>query len=175
MSNSPKESPLRGVVAVILRGERFLVIRRSQHVRAPGMHCFPGGAIEAGESEDNAVCREMREELALPARPLRRIWRSVTPWNVELAWWLAEIDAEATPLPNPHEVEAYLWLTAAEIRALPNLLPSNLEFLAAWDEFRGAEVRAVRAYWRWYRRLKIAGSNRSRGTNRSVFARPSPS
>jgi len=41
-------SPRRGVVAVVMRGEQFLVIRRSQHVRAPGMYCFPGGTIEAG-------------------------------------------------------------------------------------------------------------------------------
>jgi 8-oxo-dGTP pyrophosphatase MutT (NUDIX family) len=120
-----------GVVAVVLRGERFLVIRRSQHVRAPGMHCFPGGAIEPGESEADAVVREMQEELSLAAAPVRRLWQAVTPWQVHLAWWLAEIDSAAVPQPNPAEVETFQWLTAAEIRALPNLLASNLEFLDA--------------------------------------------
>ena len=123
----------QGVVAVIIQGERFLVIRRSQHVRAPGMHCFPGGAIEAGESEPDALRRELQEELALAARPLRRIWQSVTPWNVELAWWLAEIEPTSAPQPNPLEVETFHWLTAAEIRALPQLLASNLEFLDVWE------------------------------------------
>jgi 8-oxo-dGTP diphosphatase len=127
-------SPRRGVVAVIVREGRFLVIRRSQHVRAPGMHCFPGGAIEPDESEATALCRELQEELALAARPLRRIWESVTPWNVALAWWLVEIDASAAPVPNPHEVAAFHWLTGDEIRALPDLLAGNLEFLAAWDD-----------------------------------------
>src|SRR5881392_2635744 len=107
--------PRQGVVAVIRRGEQFLVIRRSQHVRAPGMHCFPGGSIEPGESEDEALCRELLEELSLTARPLRLLWRNITPWNVALAWWLAEIDAEATITANPLEVEAYHWLTADEI------------------------------------------------------------
>ena len=67
-------APIRkhGVVAVILRGERFLVIRRSQHVRAPGMHCFPGGGIEPGEAEPDAVRRELLEELGVACRPLRR-------------------------------------------------------------------------------------------------------
>jgi 8-oxo-dGTP pyrophosphatase MutT (NUDIX family) len=123
----------RGVVAVIIREQRFLVIRRSQHVRAPGMHCFPGGAIEPGESETDALRRELHEELALAAVPLRRIWQSVTPWNVELAWWLAEIEPTAAPQANPLEVEAFHWLTADEIRALPQLLASNLEFLDAWE------------------------------------------
>ena len=38
----------RGVVAVVVLEERFLVIRRSQEVVAPGTYCFPGGAVEAG-------------------------------------------------------------------------------------------------------------------------------
>jgi 8-oxo-dGTP diphosphatase len=133
MSAPESQPPRRGVVAVILRGEHFLVIRRSQHVRAPGMHCFPGGAIEPGETEEEALRRELSEELELSAQPLRRLWESVTPWNVHLAWWLAEIDPQALPRPNPLEVESFAWLTTGEIRALPNLLASNLEFLDAWE------------------------------------------
>jgi 8-oxo-dGTP diphosphatase len=131
--SSPSELPLRrGVVAVVMRGDRFLVIRRSQHVRAPGMHCFPGGSIEPGESEADAVRREMLEELSLIATPTRLLWRSVTAWNVELAWWLTEIDALAQPNANPLEVESFDWLGAVEIRCLPQLLASNVEFLDAW-------------------------------------------
>lgn len=122
----------RGVVAVVAKGQRFLVIRRSQHVRAPGMYCFPGGGIESGETEEAAVVREMLEELAVAARPIRRLTESVTPWHVHLAWWLVEIDRAAVLVPQPHEVESFHWLTEAEIRALPNLLASNVEFLDAW-------------------------------------------
>jgi 8-oxo-dGTP diphosphatase len=123
----------RGVVAVVVRNNRFLVIRRSQHVRAPGMHCFPGGAIEPGESEIEALQREMLEELSLAAEPRQLIWRSVTPWNVHLTWFLAEIDPSAEPVPSPLEVESVAWLTAAEFRCLPEVLASNLEFLDAWE------------------------------------------
>ena len=131
MSVLDSQIPRCGVVAVILRGEQFLVIRRSQHVRAPGMHCFPGGAIELGESEEAALRRELTEELALTAQPLRRIWESVTPWNVALSWWLAEIDPAAIPIPHPAEVESFQWLEPAAIRTLPNLLASNHHFLDA--------------------------------------------
>jgi len=71
------------------------------------------------------------EELALVAVPQSLLWRSVTPWGVELAWWLAEIDEAALPVANPLEVEAFQWLTAAEISELPQLLPSNLDFFTA--------------------------------------------
>ena len=130
---SPPTDSRRGIVAVILRGERFLVIRRSQHVRAPLAHCFPGGTIEPGEDEPTAVRRELKEELAVDATPLRLLWRSTTPWGVALAWWLTEIDHADVPVANPLEVESFAWLTAAEIRQLPDLLASNLEFLAALE------------------------------------------
>jgi 8-oxo-dGTP pyrophosphatase MutT (NUDIX family) len=121
----------RGVVAVIVRGETLLVIRRSQAVRAPGAYCFPGGAIEPGEVEPEAVVRELGEELALLSRPVRRLWECVTPWQVHLAWWLAEIDPAAVPVPHPAEVESFQWLAPAAIRNLPNLLASNHHFLDA--------------------------------------------
>lgn len=121
----------RGVVAVIPNGEKLLVIRRSQLVVAPGAFCFPGGGIEPGETEDEALIRELREELQVDMLPMRCLWRSRTAWGVELAWWLARLPADCVPRPSPAEVESYHWHTPAEIAALPGLLQSNHEFLAA--------------------------------------------
>jgi 8-oxo-dGTP diphosphatase len=122
----------RGVVAVIVDAGRLLVIRRSQLVVAPGAFCFPGGAIESGETETEALIREMQEELGVGIQPLRPIWQSVTPWNVHLAWWLAEPQtADCVWQPNTSEVESFHWLTPAEIRDLPGLLESNHQFLRA--------------------------------------------
>jgi 8-oxo-dGTP pyrophosphatase MutT (NUDIX family) len=128
----------RGVVAVVVRDQRLLVIRRSVHVRAPGMHCFPGGGIEPGEDEATAIVREMREELNVVITPQRRLWQAVTSWGVDLAWWQVQLPDERAIKNNPAEVEAFCWLTAAEIRQLPTVLESNLQFLDAID--RG-EVR----------------------------------
>ena len=38
--------------------------------------------------------REFQEELGAAIRPVRRVWTSITRWQVELAWWLGELDAE---------------------------------------------------------------------------------
>ncbi|MCA9194730.1 MAG: NUDIX domain-containing protein [Planctomycetales bacterium] len=130
---SPNPRGRRGVVAIILRENHFLVIRRSQFVSAPGLLCFAGGGIEAGESESEALVREMREELALEVLPGERVWQSVTAWGTQLAWWTAEIPAESTPVPNPAEVEEVLWLPASELRIRAGMLPSMPQFLDAWS------------------------------------------
>ncbi len=121
----------RGAVAVIVRRGRFLVIRRSRHVVAPGAYCFPGGAIEPGESEEDALAREMGEELGATIRPIRRVWQSVTPWDVALVWWHSELDTNQTITPNPAEVESVHWLTPDEMTGLSGLLESNHAFLDA--------------------------------------------
>lgn len=119
-------------MAVIRRGQRFLIIRRAAEVAAPGMLCFPGGGIEPGETEEKALVRELFEELGIGASPRRRIWRRVTPWGVDLAWWLVEVESNRPVAPNPAEVAECLWLTASELEHREDLLESNRQFLAAW-------------------------------------------
>jgi len=122
----------QGVVAVVWRDERLLVIRRSPHVVAPGKLCFPGGGVEAGESEEQALVREMHEELACSIRPIQRLWISVTAWRVKLAWWQVALAEPATWMPNPREVSEVHWLAVDELARREDLLSSNLDFLAAW-------------------------------------------
>jgi 8-oxo-dGTP pyrophosphatase MutT (NUDIX family) len=123
----------RGVVAVTSRGGRLLIIRRSRFVIAPRAYCFPGGGIHAGETETTALIRELREELGAQIRPLRRLWRSVTPWDVPLSWWQVALPANAVLSPDPREVESVHWMQPHELDALPGLLESNRDFLAAWQ------------------------------------------
>jgi 8-oxo-dGTP pyrophosphatase MutT (NUDIX family) len=131
MQSESTPSARQGVVAVIVREGRFLVIRRSERVVAPLAYCFPGGGIEADESESQALIRELSEELGILVRPSRLLWRSRTPWHVELAWWLAEIDPEVEPVANPAEVHSFVWCRAEEMLTLEPLLESNRQFLAA--------------------------------------------
>src|SRR5205823_10191297 len=121
----------RGVVAVVNRDRQLLVIRRSSQVVAPRALCFPGGGIEPGESEAEALVREIQEELGSAIRPIRRLWQSITPWQVELSWWLADLDPAIVLAPNPAEVESIHWIDPAELLDHPELLASNCEFLRA--------------------------------------------
>jgi 8-oxo-dGTP diphosphatase len=128
-----EETVRRGVVAVILQEDKLLVIRRALAVVAPGAFCFPGGAMEAGESEAEALVREIDEELGTTIRPLRRMWTSRTSWRVDLAWWRAELVPAAELCPNPAEVESIHWHAPADLRRLAGLLESNLAFLDALE------------------------------------------
>ncbi|HWB11643.1 MAG TPA: NUDIX domain-containing protein [Pirellulales bacterium] len=121
----------RGAVAVIRQSDRLLVIRRSQHVVAPGAYCFPGGGIEPGESNEAAIVRELKEELNVDVVPVRQVWWSLTPWRVELFWWLVRLGTDASPRPSPAEVESFHWHTVEELTGLDGLLESNRQFLAA--------------------------------------------
>lgn len=133
MSEIAQNGQRRGAVAVIVRQGQLLVIRRSRWVVAPLRFCFPGGAIEGPETEEAALVRELQEELAAAVKPVRRLWESVTPWNVHLAWWLADLAPQAQLTPNPAEVDSVYWYTPAELATLPGLLESNHAFLQALD------------------------------------------
>ncbi|MFK8111320.1 MAG: NUDIX hydrolase [Rubripirellula sp.] len=131
--SKPSRDCKYGVIGVILREDRLLIIRRSMTVAAPGKLCLPGGGIESGETEQVALVREMQEELAIDVDPIRLCFRSVTDWGTNLAWWLARLDSDVTPVPNPDEVSEVHWMTRNEIRTATDMLPSLPIFMDAWE------------------------------------------
>jgi 8-oxo-dGTP diphosphatase len=137
MSDPEKRPPpvvKRGVVAIAKRRGLFLAIRRGLAVAAGGRVCFPGGHIEPGEAEHEAVVRECQEELSLSVTARECVWRSVTAWGTSLAWWTVSLEDEVEPVPHPVEVAEIFWLTADELLAEPALLDGNREFLLAARE-----------------------------------------
>ena len=132
-----KNRPVTGVVAVVQRGGRYLMIQRAAAVVAPGAWCFVGGAVEPGESEEQAVVREFREEVGGEIRPVRPIWEYTRPdGGLRLRYWLADLSGDNLRA-NPAEVAELRWCTLAEILALSGLLPSNREFVC----FLGEQLR----------------------------------
>ena len=72
MSPDPRAYPTRPFLAVsaaIVRDGRVLLVRRA---RPPGRGLFslPGGVVEAGETLEQAVTREVREETGLTVEPV---------------------------------------------------------------------------------------------------------
>jgi 8-oxo-dGTP diphosphatase len=126
----------RGVIAITRRDALFLVIRRGHTVAAGGTICFPGGHIEPGEAEHEAVVRECHEELAAIVEPRECVWRSVSPWGTPLSWWTVRLVDDRELVPHPVEVDEILWLSIDEMLAHPSLLEGNRPFLEAVREGR---------------------------------------
>ena len=127
------EERTEGVVVACRRADgRWLLIRRSaQVVRAPLRVCFPGGWIDAGESQAAAVVREMREELDAEVVPVRCVWRHCFGEPSRTLWgWLAILKS-STVSPEPTEVHEVLWLTPDEAVQHPDVLLHTDAFLAA--------------------------------------------
>ena len=61
--------PLLGVGALILDRDRILMAERGGEP-LKGWWSIPGGLVETGESLEEAICREVREETGLRVRPL---------------------------------------------------------------------------------------------------------
>src|ERR1700681_3883988 len=62
------ERPIVAVLAVVLRGERALIVQRAQQPNA-GRWGFPGGVLELGETVREGAMRELREETGIVAEP----------------------------------------------------------------------------------------------------------
>jgi len=61
--------PYLAVSAAIFRDDRVLIVRRARPP-AHGLYTLPGGGVELGESLEQAVIREVREETGLAIGPL---------------------------------------------------------------------------------------------------------
>ena len=123
---------LHGVVAVLQDDQgRHLYIRRALGlVRAPGVWCFVGGEVEAGEQLELAVEREVREEVGLVVRAEEKIFESLsTNGEFQLHWMRVYPVGTLEHLrPDPREVAEFRWLLPAEALNLDPLLPT----LRAW-------------------------------------------
>jgi 8-oxo-dGTP diphosphatase len=63
------DRPIVGVLAVVLRGERALVVRRANPPMARRWG-FPGGVLELGETVAEGAMRELLKETGVVAEPI---------------------------------------------------------------------------------------------------------
>jgi 8-oxo-dGTP diphosphatase len=119
------DRPYLAVSAGIIRDGRILVVRRARQP-AQGLFTFPGGVVEAGETLEQALVREVREETAMVVRPVglagyREIIAHGPDGRVERHFVILAFAAQwvaGEPRLNEELSEAR-WLVAEEIASLP--------------------------------------------------------
>jgi 8-oxo-dGTP pyrophosphatase MutT (NUDIX family) len=113
----PRSRP-DAVVAVLPRDGRYLVIRRGPQVPRSGYWTPLSGRVEPGESQPEALVREVREEVGLTVRPLARVWQCDTDDGAyRLHWWTAEVEP-GEPVLDRDEVSDARWVLPEEFSGL---------------------------------------------------------
>ena len=121
--------PVLVVAGVIVRDGRFLAARRSESMAWAGFWEFPGGKVEAGETLEEALKRELHEELSI-AIDAFSLWKvkekKVTGGAIRLFFHLV---TEFSGTPTPREGQELAWITCEEAKDY-SFLPADEEVLS---------------------------------------------
>ncbi|MGZ8216384.1 Nudix family hydrolase [Methylomagnum sp.] len=116
---APTEAPTLHVAAGVVHdgAGRVLIAKRPGHVHQGGLWEFPGGKLEPGETVEQALCRELREELdieTLAATPLIGIHHHYPERRVRLEVWRVEkFEGQAKGMQD----QPIRWVTPDELPA----------------------------------------------------------
>src|SRR5258705_184494 len=136
---APSQRRVRVAAGVVWRGGEILITQRPPGGPLRRLWEFPGGKIEAGETAQQALERELQEELGVRATPLRVLSTQHHVYEhgleVELVFVECGLDSHAF---TPNEaVHATRWVVPKDL-APDELLEGDRRFLAslARGEFR---------------------------------------
>ena len=128
-----KKIPIPVVAAVIEdRAGLVLVAQRPAHKHLALKWEFPGGKIEANESPETALARELREELGIEIENLRALPRFIHDYGTVVIAMIPFVCrlAPGSAAPHPHEHVALRWVSHAEFATL-DLAAADLPIVAA--------------------------------------------
>ena len=111
---------IRLVAAVIERDGRYLITQRRPTAVLPGLWEFPGGRVEEGESDEQALKRELRERLGTEVQVKTRMAHRVHQYDgysVDLNLYQAVINPGQEP--QPLRVAEVRWVPSNEFEKYP--------------------------------------------------------
>jgi 8-oxo-dGTP diphosphatase len=117
------------VAAVIERDNRFLVSRRLAGTHLAGFWEFPGGKVDAEETREAALEREIAEELGCQIVGMREVFHTSHSYPdrvVELHFYRGELVGS----PQPMLGQEIRWIDRAELATL-EFPPADNQLIAA--------------------------------------------
>ncbi len=132
--------PIKTCVGAVLYRDDYKIFLMT----SPKWHGYliPGGRIEAGETEEQALRREIREELGIEISDLVKMGESVKPASpdfidptVEFHFKTYYARAASTEVRPNAEISSYGWYTLEEASRLP-LLDSTRESISQFKKLR---------------------------------------
>ncbi len=124
------ESRIIEVVGAIIKdGDRYLVGQRAANKAQGGMWEFMGGKIEPGETPEQALARECREELALEIEDEHVIDSVVHEYPEKtIRLILISCSPKSGSVPKALEHQQIRWVTRAEMDSLA-FAPADRELI----------------------------------------------
>ena len=117
------------VAAIIRRAGQILITRRFDNVHLPGIWEFPGGKVEAGETLEVALQREILEELGIKIRvdeEFFRIDHDYPTKSIRLHFFNCAI---LEGKPQPLDVADLRWVAPEQLDDFP-FPPADAELIA---------------------------------------------
>jgi NAD+ diphosphatase len=130
--------------AVIMRidhGERVLLARGPN--TPPGMYSTLAGFVEPGESLEEAVAREVAEEVGIRIRNVTYFGSQPWPFPNSLMIGFTTEYAGGDIVPQPGEIEDARWWTVDELPNLPGPLSISRALIDAWIVAQGRDPASV--------------------------------
>lgn len=110
---------MRVVAAVIESNSLVLACRRALHKSMGGFWEFPGGKVESGETDQQALARELREELGIEVEVGDFICQSRSLANdteIEMFTYFCSLKSPKPTSSSDHD--KLLWVTSSELSSL---------------------------------------------------------
>jgi 8-oxo-dGTP diphosphatase len=126
---SGRSSPRVIVAAVIIVDGRVLAAERSAPPEVAGRWEFPGGKVEPGESDAQALARECLEELGVRVAVGDRVGPDVPLAHGRAVLRVFEVRLLEGDTPQALEHTAMRWLAAGELQSVP-WLPADKPIVA---------------------------------------------
>lgn len=123
-----KETRRQAVVAIIQKANTFLLVKRSDYIdTAKGYWCPVSGGIEGNETQEEALKREVLEEVGLNVAAVRKICEIPSHDNQSvLHFWTTHIISGHARITS-HEATDLIWVTVEEMKTLSPIFQEDIQ------------------------------------------------